>query len=97
MNARVFKTKQAKYERKMSVEVIDPIDSGLKAELDDDTSSMHTESEDLNSPQVETNTENELSRCKQSFLSKSHVFVWVLSAYLFMICRFGNDELQFFL
>ena len=57
----------------MSLEVIDPIDSDLRAELDDDTSSMHTESEDLNSPQVEINTENELGKCKQSFLYVSHI------------------------
>ena len=49
----------------MSAEAPEPVD-GLKLELDDDASSMHTESEDLNSPQVETNTENELSKCTKS-------------------------------
>ena len=73
LNARGFKTKQEGKGIKMSLEAIDPIDSGLRAELDDDTSSMHTESEDLNSPQIETNTENELSMCIQSFLYPSHI------------------------
>lgn len=47
---------------KMSSEMnIELIDGGSKLELDEETSSLQTESEDLNSPQVETNTENELS------------------------------------
>ena len=65
--ARFQNTKQ---ETNMSEEAMDQIDHGLKLELDDDTSSMHTESEDLNSPQVETNTENELSE----YMIKIHSF-----------------------
>ena len=54
----------------MSAEINDQTDGGFKLELDDDASSLHTESEDLNSPQVETNTENELSKCRLSSFSQ---------------------------
>ena len=45
---------------KMSCETNQSGDTTFKLELDEDTSSMQTESEDLNSPQV--NTENEMSK-----------------------------------
>lgn len=44
----------------MSFEAPEQGENFFKLELDEDGSSMHTESEDLNSPQVEA-TENELS------------------------------------
>lgn len=46
----------------MSVEINDQTEGSLKQEQDEETSSLHTETEDLNSPQIETTTENELSK-----------------------------------
>ena len=47
----------------MAFETPEQGETFFKLDLDEDRASLNTESEDLNSPQVEGNADNEISMC----------------------------------